>query len=160
MNRFLITLGIVASATAACGQQSAGTTEGTADTDARSVTVALPAGDVAAGRQAFLDLKCTACHAVPSEPEFPQPVSANPGPSIGPALASSDVSYVVAAIMTPSHAISPNISPEVRANIEGVLSPMGGFQPRDDGPSIDRPPRVPACRQVAVHRTAVTRGSG
>lgn len=29
--------------------------------------------------------------------------------------------------MTPSHAISPNISPEVRADIEGVLSPMGDF---------------------------------
>jgi len=125
MHRVLIVLSIVA--TAACSPQSASTTEGPADTDARSVTVTLPAGDVADGRQAFLDLKCTACHAVPSEPEFPRPVSTNPGPSISPGLASSDVSYVVGAIMTPSHAISPNISPEVRANIEGVLSPMGDF---------------------------------
>jgi hypothetical protein len=87
----------------------------------------LPAGDVAAGRQAFLDLKCTACHAVPSEPAFPRPVSANSGPPIDVGMARSDASYVAAAIMTPSHAISPNISPEVRANIEGVLSPMGDF---------------------------------
>jgi hypothetical protein len=29
--------------------------------------------------------------------------------------------------LTPAHAISPNISLEVRANIEGVLSPMRDF---------------------------------
>lgn len=127
MNRTLIILGIVVSATAACEQPSPGINQEMSDTDVSSVTVALPAGDVAAGRQAFLDLKCTACHTVLSEPEFPQPVSANPGPPIGPGLASRDVSYVLAAIMAPSHAISPNISPEVRANIEGVLSPMGDF---------------------------------
>jgi hypothetical protein len=84
-------------------------------------------GDAGAGRQAFIDLKCTACHAVASESELPKPVSANPGPALGPGTAKSDPSYLAAAIMTPSHAISPNISSEVRANIEGVLSPMGDF---------------------------------
>jgi hypothetical protein len=74
-----------------------------------------------------MDLKCTACHAVAAEPDFPRPVSANPGPLIGPETARNDPSYLAAAIMTPSHAISSNISPEVRANIEGVLSPMGDF---------------------------------
>jgi hypothetical protein len=29
--------------------------------------------------------------------------------------------------MSPSHEISPNISAEVRARLEGVLSPMGDF---------------------------------
>jgi mono/diheme cytochrome c family protein len=92
-----------------------------------TVTVALPQGDVGAGRQAFLDLRCTACHAVPSEPDFPAPVSANPGPPIDARLASRDVSYLMASIMTPSHAISINISDEVRASLGGVLSPMGDF---------------------------------
>jgi hypothetical protein len=92
-----------------------------------AVALAWPMGDASAGRQAFMDLKCTACHAVPSEPDFPRPVSANLGPSLGPGTARSDPSYLAAAIMTPSHAISPNISPEVRARIEGVLSPMGDF---------------------------------
>jgi mono/diheme cytochrome c family protein len=125
MSRFLIMAGVaVAAAAAACAPQPEGTITGTTGT---SVTVTLPVGDVAAGRQAFLDLKCTACHGVPSEPEFPRPVSANPGPPIDAGIAGSDASYVAAAVMTPSHAISPDTSPEVRANIEGVLSPMGDF---------------------------------
>lgn len=37
------------------------------------------------------------------------------------------VTWLVAAIMTPSHAISPNTGPEVRAAIEGRLSPMGDY---------------------------------
>jgi hypothetical protein len=128
MNQVLIIAGVVVvAATAGCGQQPATTSAGNAAADTPSVTVTLPAGDAGAGRQAFMDLKCTACHAVASEPDFPRPVSANPGPPIGPGIARSDPSYVAAAIMTPSHAISPNISPEVRANIEGVLSPMGDF---------------------------------
>jgi hypothetical protein len=84
-------------------------------------------GDVEAGRQAFLDLRCTACHAVPSESGFPAPVSANPGPPIDVRLASRDVSYLMASIMTPSHAISTNIGDEMRARLSGVLSPMGDF---------------------------------
>jgi hypothetical protein len=117
---------IVAATTLACGPQPASSGAGTAGTET-PITVAWPAGDVSAGRQAFMDLKCTACHAVASEPDFPKPVSANPGPPIGPGTARTDPSYLTAAIMTPSHAISPNISPEVRASIEGVLSPMGDF---------------------------------
>jgi hypothetical protein len=89
--------------------------------------VPLPAGDVTAGRQAFMDLKCTACHTVPSEPDFPAPVSASPGPPIDAQLASRDVSYLLTAIMSPSHAISTNTSAGVRARLEGTLSPMGDF---------------------------------
>jgi hypothetical protein len=126
MSKTFILVGVVVVTATACGPQPATTGAG-AGADTPSVTVTLPAGDVAAGRQAFMDLKCTACHAVASEPDFPRPVSANPGPPIGPGTARSDPSYLAAAIMTPSHAISPNISPEVRANIEGVLSPMGDF---------------------------------
>jgi hypothetical protein len=125
LRAFLVTGGLL-TAMAACGSQPP-TSEQDRTVGDTSVTVMMPRGDVAAGRQAFLDLKCTACHGVPSEPEFPRPVSANPGPSIDAALANRDVSYVAAAIMTPSHAISTNISPEVRAGIEGVLSPMGDF---------------------------------
>lgn len=129
MTRMLITAGVFAVAAACVSRPpTAGTEAEQAPAEAPpTVTIALPAGDVAAGRQAFLDLKCTACHLVASEPDFPQPVSANPGPPVGPGTAGSDPSYLAAAIMTPSHAISPEISPEVRASIEGVLSPMGDF---------------------------------
>jgi mono/diheme cytochrome c family protein len=125
MRKVLIMAG-VAVAAAACSPQPASTGVGTTGSDT-PVTVTLPAGDIGAGRQAFIDLKCTACHAVASEPAFPRPVSANPGPPIDAGIARSDASYVAAAIVTPAHAISPNISPEVRDNIEGVLSPMGDF---------------------------------
>ena len=123
--RMLIMIGATAISAAACGSQPAGT--GGTGADTPSVTVTLPAGDVKAGRQAFMDLQCATCHAVPSEPDFPAPVSANPGPPIDARLASRDVSYVMAAIMTPSHAISPDTSGEVRARLEGALSPMGDF---------------------------------
>jgi hypothetical protein len=54
-------------------------------------------------------------------------VSVNPGPAIDARLAGRDISYLLASIMTPSHAISTNISEEVRTRLEGVLSPMGDF---------------------------------
>ena len=120
-------IGVAVISAAACGPQPASTGAGGTGSGHSSVTVTLPAGDVKAGRQAFLDLKCTACHAVPSEPEFPAPVSVNPGPPISAQLASRDVSYLMTAIMSPSHAISTNTSSEVRARLEGVLSPMGDF---------------------------------
>ena len=125
MKKALIVSSVIAIAVTACGPQQQGTE--LRETDTPTVTVTLPPGDLKAGRQAFLDLRCTACHAVPSEPDFPAPVSANPGPLIDARLADRDVSYLMAAIMTPSHAISTNISDEVRARLEGVLSPMGDF---------------------------------
>jgi cytochrome c2 len=76
----LMVSGLIAMAAAACGPQQRDTDLRV--TDMSTVTVTLSQGDVEAGRQAFLDLRCTACHAVPPEPEFPAPVSANPGPPI------------------------------------------------------------------------------
>ena len=128
MRKALIAIGaLVATAVAGCSPQPAGTGAGGAGTETPPVTVTLPAGDARAGRQAFMDLKCTACHAVPSEPEFPRPVGVNPGPPIDARLASRDVSYLAASIMTPSHAFSVNTAADVRSSLEGVLSPMGDF---------------------------------
>jgi hypothetical protein len=95
--------------------------------DTTSATIALPLGQSAAGRQAIQDLRCTACHAVPSEPSFPAPVSDTPGPPFDAALASRDMLYVTTAIVNPSHQISLRTSPELRARLEGALSPMGDF---------------------------------
>jgi len=93
----------------------------------QSVRVTLPDGDVTAGREAFQDLRCTACHAVPSDTAMSAPVSATPGPAIDAEVARQDISYLLASIMTPSHAISLRIADEVRDQLEGVLSPMGDF---------------------------------
>jgi len=128
MSKVLVMAGLMAVSATACNRQPGSTAAGETHAEPPTVTVTLPAGDIQAGRQAFRDLKCTACHAVPSEPEFPPPVSAHPGPPITPRLADRDVSYLAAAIMTPSHEISLNSSEEVvRAYLRGVLSPMGDF---------------------------------
>jgi len=125
MNTKLIVAAAITGVVTACSPQPIDTRERSEPPP--TVTVTLPSGDIPAGRQAFLDLRCTACHAVPSEPDFPAPVSANPGPPIDARLAGRDVSYLIASIMTPSHAISVNISEELRTRLEGVLSPMGDF---------------------------------
>ena len=125
MNTTLIVAAAITVVVTACSPQPIDTSERSEAPP--TVTVTLPSGDIAAGRQAFLDLRCTACHAVSSEPDFPAPVSANPGPPIDARLAGRDVSYLMASIMTPSHAISVNISEELRARLEGALSPMGDF---------------------------------
>jgi hypothetical protein len=105
---------------AACNQPSR-------DTGSQPVTITLPVGDVQAARKAFGDLKCTACHAVPSESAFPAPVSANPGPPIDARVGGSDVSYLATAIVSPSHELSAGLDEAVRAQLVGVLSPMGDF---------------------------------
>jgi hypothetical protein len=119
VNKACVALFVVAVA-ASCNQPPS-------DAGSQAVTVALPIGDVSAGRKAFVDLKCTACHAVPSESEFPAPVSANPGPSIDARVGGRDVSYLVTAIVSPSHELSPSTDEKVRAQLTGVLSPMGDF---------------------------------
>jgi hypothetical protein len=98
-------------------------------TDARSqaATITFPIGNAQAGRQAFADLKCTACHAVPSEADFPAPVSANPGPPIDARVSGRDASYLTTAIISPSHELSSGLDESVRGQLAGVLSPMGDF---------------------------------
>lgn len=97
------------------------------DAGSQAVTVTLPVGEVQAGRKAFVDLKCKVCHAVPSEPEFPAPVSANPGPPIDARVGGRDMSYLATAIVSPSHELSVDLDEAVRAQLAGVLSPMGDF---------------------------------
>ncbi|MGD2064804.1 MAG: c-type cytochrome [Nitrospirota bacterium] len=124
MNKTVIFAGAIAIVVAACGPPSENTG---AETAAQTASVTLPAGDAQAGRQAFLDLKCTACHRVPSEPDFPAPISANLGPPIDARLIGHDISYLATAVLAPSHEISSKASPEVLGKLEGVLSPMGDY---------------------------------
>lgn len=109
----LLALGLVA---AACASS-------TAPAPAERHELALPVGDPAAGRQAFIDLSCTSCHGVLGDPDLPPRVSANPGPMLGPVQAHRQLGWMVTSIVSPSH----EIPPEVRRGMEGTLSPMADF---------------------------------
>ena len=88
----------------------------------------LPAGDAAAGRQAFQDLKCTVCHRVAGEAAFPAPVAGSQGPTLDSRLSARAASDVVNAIVAPSHSISLRVSAELKKQLAGTtLSPMGDF---------------------------------
>jgi hypothetical protein len=126
MSRVFILCGTIAIAMA-CVAPSADPKPVTGLQGTSTVTVPLPGGDPVAGRQAFLDLQCTACHRVPSEPAFPLPVSANPGPPIDARLAGRDVAYLATSIIAPSHQLSLATATVVREHLQGVLSPMGDF---------------------------------
>ena len=92
-----------------------------------AAAVVLPKGEPRAGRQAFLDLKCTVCHRVTQEPDFPAPVSRSRGPDLDHTLRLRSPSEVAAAIIVPSHSMSLKTSDEIKKQLEGVLSPMGDF---------------------------------
>jgi mono/diheme cytochrome c family protein len=96
--------------------------------DTKAVTVVLPNGESQAGRQAFLDLKCSVCHRVAGETAFPAPVSGTQGPDLDHTLGLRPVSELAAAIIVPSHSMSVRTSDEVKKQLETMLlSPMGDF---------------------------------
>lgn len=91
------------------------------------VELTLPGGDADAGRQVFVDLRCTACHRVEGEPDLGEPVSTSVGPDLGPELAAQPLGNLATAIVAPSHAMSIRTSPDTRGQVDGVLSPMGDY---------------------------------
>lgn len=96
--------------------------------DTQTVTVVLPAGATQAGRQAFVDLKCTVCHRVVGETTFPAPISGTQGPDLDRTLALRPAADLAAAIVVPSHSMSVKTSDEVKKRLEGMLlSPMPDF---------------------------------
>jgi mono/diheme cytochrome c family protein len=91
-------------------------------------TIVLPKGDVKGGRQAFLDLKCHACHRVAGEIAFPAPVADMRGPDLDATLRSRDASEVAAAIIVPSHSSSVRSSARVKEALARQMnSPMADF---------------------------------
>ena len=95
------------------------------------VTIELPAGDAAAGRQAFEDLKCHLCHQVVGEKRFRAPAAEARGPDLGVALRAQSSSDVAAAIIAPSHSMSVRTSDAVKRQLRNRDgSPMGDFSTR------------------------------
>ena len=91
-------------------------------------TIVLPKGDASAGRQAFQDLKCHACHRVAGRSGLPAPIAEAVGPDLDATLRQRDPSELAEAIITPSHSVSVRSSPAVRERLaRETSSPMGDF---------------------------------
>ncbi len=86
-----------------------------------TLKLVVPRGDAQAGREAFVALSCTSCHAVQGDTELAKPVAVMSVPVLGKALAKRSPSKLSSSIVSPSHLVSK----EVRSKAEGDLSPMG-----------------------------------
>ena len=87
-----------------------------------TVTLTLPRGNPEAGRAAFVELSCSSCHRVAGDDELPNPVSANPGPTLGRYQGRQAPARLGTSIISPSHEITG-----VVREPEDDLSPMGDF---------------------------------
>ena len=75
-----------------------------------------------AGREAFIDLKCVACHRVLGDEGLPAPVADRPAPILGGLNAVHTVSELELAIASPSHSFAPGFKPS-----SAGASRMGDF---------------------------------
>jgi mono/diheme cytochrome c family protein len=98
-------------------------TAASAAEDTQTLDLTVATGDPEAGREAFLALMCTSCHAVAGEDDFPAPKVKGPVPVLGPDQAKLKPGKIATSIVSPSH----KISKEVSRGMEGDLSPMGDF---------------------------------
>lgn len=84
----------------------------------------LQKGNAEAGKKAFADLKCFACHQVQGAKEFPAPPAAKPGPVLSKKQAGYAAGWIANSIVSPSHTIALNSE----GTAEGSdLSRMGDF---------------------------------
>ncbi len=93
------------------------------DAEFDKIDLVVPIGDAEAGREAFIALSCTSCHAVQGESGLAKPVSSAPVPVLGPEHAKMSPGKLASAIVSPSHTVSK----EVAKKTEGALSPMADF---------------------------------
>ena len=88
------------------------------------VTVFLPAGNAVDGREAFLAMRCNACHVVPGQNMVsPAAPRTELGPQLDPELASRTRDEIATSIITPSHVIDQSVVEYT----EGLVSPMGDY---------------------------------
>ena len=74
---------------------------------AQAAWAAAPTASEKAGRAAFIQLKCTACHRVLGDPKLPAPVASEPAPVLGGLNAEHSREELVLAITDPSHSFAP-----------------------------------------------------
>jgi mono/diheme cytochrome c family protein len=115
MGRELLLVGLAVAAFGGCA---------TGESDNYEMTsVVMPEGQPAAGRQAFADLGCPACHAVSWETGWPEPAPAVRGPDLGRKLSVGTTGALASSIIAPSHVVPS----EYRKPQTGGKSPMTDF---------------------------------
>ncbi len=70
-----------------------------------------PTAEEVAGRKAFIQLKCTACHRVLGDAGLPVPVASEPAPILGGLNAVHTSDELLLAIRKPSHSIAVGFHP-------------------------------------------------
>ncbi len=88
---------LLALALVACSPQGPGSA------NPERVQIVLPLGDEAAGKQAFIDLGCTACHVVGGVEGLPAPVMPKPGPDLAVSLAGLNRGGIATGMIAPAH---------------------------------------------------------
>jgi len=91
--------------------------------DYEMISLVLPEGQPVAGRQAFTQLGCSACHAVSWETDWPEPAAAVRGPDLGRALTVGTAGAVASSIIAPSHVVPS----KYRKPERGGKSPMADY---------------------------------
>jgi hypothetical protein len=71
--------------------------------DPDTVALTLPSGTVEAGKQAFEDLRCSACHTVSGVEGLTEPLAQVPVPDLGMVLAGHSRDSIATAVVLPSH---------------------------------------------------------
>lgn len=71
--------------------------------DPAMVRLLLPEGDAVAGKQAFVDLGCPACHTVTGVGGLPEPVAPEASFELGPTIASLSRGGIATSMIAPTH---------------------------------------------------------
>jgi hypothetical protein len=75
--------------------------------DAVVELLTLPRGDAERGREAFVELKCFSCHAVPGDVSMPGPVAMKPAPALGVKQSNYKTGFITESVIFPAHDVAP-----------------------------------------------------
>ncbi len=91
--------------------------------------LSLPEGDAERGREAFVALKCTACHEVREDITMQKLAAGLPGPKLGVGQSRYKADFLADSIVSPSHAIVPGFGAKEPSPAPGGkgVSRMGDF---------------------------------
>lgn len=85
----------------------------------------VPSGDAAMGREAFIELKCYACHRVAHDADLPASFSGTKGPELVFDSADYSREMVATMVMSPSHTIAGGFGQGTPEDVQ--FSSMGDF---------------------------------